>query len=416
LNPKFKSHIAYLIFTKNSEYSFFNQYKDNHMQHRNIIGQILKLPKDIAEIYLSKENLINMRMTGIVDGYYIKFVDSIEDIKNEYIKNKFIIVSTAEEVEIIHNNILNIPFILLSTELKTDEKQNLYNFDDLNIDKFQYIFENMLEKQNTDMQTYCNTLKEYTFSRDDSGKTINTDISINQDIYALSNLNTLNSIRVDVDTLNTRKDIKRDMETSINLINKIKAEIFHNLKTYEVEEANYFYDYIISDLSNNLDFQSNNKEYSKYKLKEKYVQEYEIIFEAIKFMKDYKFNETCPKSTNKFIEQYVNEKEYIEQLISIVSASYISPNIKLSLNDIGYSSILKEIGSIGRGDNSDKIHKAFLKLENKFSEDIDDWFDYMDATTLKRLKLVSNLPLEWINHGDLPLMIKNDVSRIPVSP
>jgi len=77
---------------------------------------------------------------------------------------------------------------------------------------------------------------------------------------------------------------------------------------------------------------------------------------------------------------------------------------------------LKEIGNIDRSKNNYKIHKSFLKLENQFHADLTDWFDYMDCKASKRLKLVSNLPLEWINHCELPLMIKNDVSRIPISP
>ena len=92
------------------------------------------------------------------------------------------------------------------------------------------------------------------------------------------------------------------------------------------------------------------------------------------------------------------------------------PNIKLSIKENKYISILKEIGDIDRSEDNYKIHKAFFKLENQFHTDLTDWFDYMDCEASKKLKLVSNLPLEWITHCELPLMIKNDVSRIPISP
>ena len=417
MNPKFKSHIAYIIFSENNRFTFFNHYNNNkHMHHKNTISQILHLPKDIAEVYSSKENLINMRMTGIVDGYHIEFIHDVNDINEILIKTKFIIVSNIKEIKAIFQNITDVPFILLSNILKTDEQINLYNFCDLSIEKFQFLFEKMLKKQDYNMQIYCNELKEYTFNRNNSELTINTDISIEKNLYTLSNLNTINSIRAKVKTTIKQPFSDKNIESPINLINKIKSEIFVNLKTNEIQEANYFYDYIISDLSNNLDFQMDTKNYTKHTLKNNNFKDFELIFDALKFIKIFDFKDNKYNLANEYISQYLSEKEYIEQLISVISSSYLSPNIKLSIKENKYISILKEIGTIDRSENNYKIHKAFLKLENQFNTDLTDWFDYMDCEASKRLKLVSNLPLEWINHCELPLMIKNDVSRIPISP
>jgi len=416
MNPKFNSHIAYLFLTKNNELTFFNHYENQHIKYRNIISQILKFPKDVAEIYLSKEELINMRMTGIVNGYYIDFINNLDDIYNIKYKTKFIIASDMLEVETIYKNIVGIPFVFLSSVLDTNEELNLYNFNDLDISKFQSIFEKMLLKQDKQTIDYCNELKEYTFSRNSSELFINTDISITNNLYTLSNVNTLNSIRVQVETNNDKSFTNKNIELSINLINKIKSEISKNLKSYEIEESNYLYDYIISDVSNNFDFLMDNKKYTKYKLKNNGIEDFGAIVDALKFIKSFDFKIDNNNSDNEYIDKYISEREYIEQLISVISASYIVPNIKLQIKENKYISILKEIGDVDRSKDSKKIHQSFLKLENQFNIDKIDWFDYMNCKTPKRLKLVSNLPLEWINHCELPLMIKNDVSRIPISP
>ena len=159
-----------------------------------------------------------------------------------------------------------------------------------------------------------------------------------------------------------------------------------------------------------------NKKYTKHKLKNNGVEDFEAIVDVLKFIKNFDFKNDNNDGDNEYIDKYISEKEYIEQLVSVISASYIVPNIKLQIKENKYISILKEIGNIDRSKDSKKINQSFLKLENQFNIDKTDWFDYMNCETSKKLKLVSNLPLEWINHCELPLMIKNDVSRIPISP
>jgi hypothetical protein len=413
MNPKYNSHIAYLILTDNSQQkSSFNHYYNEHIKHRQILGQIISLPKNIAEIYTSKEKLINMRMIGIIDGYYIRYVNDINEIQNYSIKTKFIVVSNNNEVERIYKTLVGIQFTLLSDILPTDERLNLYNFKDLSIEKFQTIFEDILKKQDQTMQNYYRELKKNTFNRNDSDLTIKTDIEINRDIYTLSNINTLHSIRVQL-AIKNKNYSSENTEQSIGLINHIKSKIFHNLKTYEFKEANHMYDYVISDLSKNLDFQINKKAYTTLMLKDK-LEDYEDFIKVLRFLKQYNFTEKAIDE-NKFIQEYIAEREYIEQLLSVLSSSYLAPNIKIPTKENDYISLLKEIGTVDRNKSS-KIHNSFAKLEKSFSKDIADSIDYMKCKSSYRLKLVSNLPLEWINHCELPLMIKNEVSRIPVSP
>lgn len=413
MNPKYNSHIAYLILEDgNQELTPFNHYYAERIKNRHIISNIVSLPKDIVEIYTSKENLINMRMTGLIDGYYIRYINDINEIQNYSIKTKFIVVSNNNEVERIYQTLVGIQFILISDILPTNETLNLYNFKDLSIEKFQTIFENMLKKQDTAIQNYCGQLKEYTFNRNSSDLTIKTDIEINRDIYTLSNINTLHSIRTQID-INNKNYTTENTEKSINLINHIKSEIFHNLKTYEIKEANHMYDYLISDLSKNLDFQITPKAYTTVTLKDK-LEDYEDFIKALRFLKQYNFTETTINE-NKYIQKYIAEREYIEQLISVLSSSYMVPNIKIPTKENDYISLLKELGAVDRS-QSPKINQSYSKLEKKFSEDITDSLDYMRCESSYKLKLISNLPLEWINHCGIPLMIKNDVSRVPMSP
>lgn len=413
MNQKYNSHIAYLILVDNNqELTPFNHYYSKHIKYRHILSKVISLPKDVPEIYTAKENLINMRMTGLMDGYYIRYIKDIDEIQNYSIKTKFIVVSNKHEVERICRTLVGNQFTLLSNILPTDESLNLYNFEDLSIEKFQTIFEDMLKKQDQAIQNYCREIKEDTFNRNSSDLTIKTDVEISRDIYTLSNINTLHSIRAQV-AIKNKNYSSENTERSVNLIRYIWGKIFQNLKTYEIKEANHMYDYVISDLSKNLDFQINPKAYTTVTLKDK-LEDYEDFIKALRFLKQYNFTETTIDE-NKFIQDYIAEREYIEQLISVLSSSYLAPNIKLSTKESNYVSLLKEIGTIDRT-QSHKIHKSYSKLEKKFSEDITDSLDYMRCDSSYKLKLVSNLPLEWIKHGGLPLMIKNEVSRVPISP
>ena len=408
-NSKNLAKITYLILIERSEVTPFNKYEKLKIQKQNIISNILTLPRNIYEIYMTKENMIYQRIKGLIDGYDINYIYDIDEIKNYTASTKCIVISEIDDIIKIGKKYKE-PIIFLSENLNDDESINLYNLTSLTVKKFQNIFEELLNYHNRRVQQEFLEIKEFSLT-EKTGEYINIESLLNDNLYTSSNLLTLKSMRANFSWEKDDEILVDNIKESIDLIEYITTDIYNNLhKSIPIKPI---YQYLISDMSYNLDFSLNNKAYTKHSLyKNKYV--VENLDEFVKSLQLIKRNEISINSKNDYITDYYNERLYIEKLISIQTASFCIPNIKLSINNNKYKALLKEIGKFSR-DNNSNINKSFLNLEKQFSNDIKDWFTYINNDYSVELKLVSNLPLEWCPHNGLPLMIKNEVSRIPVS-
>jgi len=401
--------ITYLILIERSEVTPFNKYEKLKIQKQNVISNILTLPRNIYEIYMTKENMIYQRIKGLIDGYDINYIYDIDEIKNYTTSTKCIIISEIDDIIKIGKKYKE-PIIFLSENINDDESINLYNLTSLTVKKFQNIFEELLNYHNRRAQKEFSEIKEFSLT-EKTGEYINIESLLTEHLYTSSNLLTLKSMRANFSWEKDDEILVENIKESIDLIEYITTDIYNNLhKSILIKPI---YQYLISDISYNLDFSLNNKAYTKYSLsKNNYV--VENLDEFVKSLQLIKKNEISINSKNDYITDYYNERLYIEKLISIQTASFCIPNIKLSIHNNNYKALLKEIGKFSR-DNNSNINQSFLKLEKQFSNDIKDGFTYINNDYSVELKLVSNLPLEWCPHNGLPLMIKNEVSRIPVS-
>ena len=403
--------ITYLILIEQSEVSHFNKYEKLKIQQQNIISHILKLPKDIYEIYMTKENMIYQRIKGLVDGYDIKYIYDISEIEKYPTITKCIIVSKLEDIKVILENV-NTPIIFLSENLNDDESKNLYNLTSLSVNKFQNLFERLLEYYDSKAQQEFSEIKEFSIT-EKTGECINIEPLLTEHLYTSTNLLTLKSMRASFSFEEEYEILEENIKASINLIKYITNDIYKNL--HQGMPIKPIYQYLLSDISYNLDLSLKEKEYTKHSLIKNAtnINNLDEFIDSLKFIKK-NYLLVNSTSSNQYIIDYIQERSYIEKLIAIQTSSFCIPNIKLPIHNNNYKALLKEIGNYAR-DNNHNINKSFLKLEEQFKKDIADWFTYIDNDYSIELKLVSNLPLEWCPHDGLPLMIKNEVSRIPVS-
>jgi len=402
--------ITYLILIEKSKVSHFNQYEKLKIKQQNVISYILTLPRNLYEVYMTKENIIYQRTKGIIDGYDINYIYDISEINFFSTSIKCIVVSKLEDIEKIVEQI-KIPIIFLSENLYTDESINLYNLSSISVKNFQTIFEELLKAYDSKVQQEFFEIKKISIT-EKTGEYIDIEPLLTEQLYTSSNLLTLKSMRANFSWEREDEIVDESIIESINLIKNITVNFFKNL--HKDTPFKPIYQYLLSDVSYNLDFSLHDKEYTKHSLikNQSDVDNLDDFTDSLKFIKnDLLINND---NSNKYIIDYYNERSYIEKLIAIQTSSFCIPNIKLSIHNNKYKALLKEIGKYSR-DNNPNINKSFLKLEKQFSNDIKDWFTYIDNDYSVELKLVSNLPLEWCPHNNLPLMIKNEVSRIPVS-
>ncbi|SKC69787.1 CHAT domain-containing protein [Paraburkholderia hospita] len=109
--------------------------------------------------------------------------------------------------------------------------------------------------------------------------------------------------------------------------------------------------------------------------------------------------------------------------LALFAARTVTPVLRLEPAINSFRPILARIGSLSRGDNPRRIHKlnvAVSELMSTMTKSISA--PYMEliarqpASPRQGIKLVTDLPLEWLAVGDLPLMMAFETSRSPVTP
>lgn len=120
--------------------------------------------------------------------------------------------------------------------------------------------------------------------------------------------------------------------------------------------------------------------------------------------------------SNAMVFQYYKERLLIEALISLYAASYASYCIKIPLANKTVFGALKDIGIIDRGRERGKIDNRALSFKSELENLLKAPLNLIPNVFTSAIKIVSNLPIEWAHHNGLPLMVRHEVSRIPISP
>jgi hypothetical protein len=105
--------------------------------------------------------------------------------------------------------------------------------------------------------------------------------------------------------------------------------------------------------------------------------------------------------------------------VSIYSCNNFAPALRLPpiLNSIRVD--LQKIGECSRGRKQKinrKINNLFVNIANKLSSSVPPEFMQLIDSAFNYIKVIADAPLEWLPVRKLPLMIRFDVSRVPVTP
>lgn len=386
--------------------TYFNQFPNEYISKINVLRKISRLPKDLCEVFCSKEISIMHRISGIFDGYTIDFVREHSEILK--IKNTIKVIFTSGEIE--HS--LKLPqalYISNSCNIRTGNYE--CSFDELSQCKIRSYIKDTV-KNLTLEQAKCISELEEMYAGDVSNESIYSDYEFNRSLSTEANLIVLESAKLDFSYESSRYECPdEDLTETINVINCIKNKISRNIPPKVSIKHN---DIIISDMSINLDFQVNKQDYSQNALKHEGESEPRQLEKTIKMLLRNDINEKTERS--KYVDMAYSERLLIEVILGLHSCAHLTPNVKIPLSNVDLYATLKDIGINDRNDNQSSLKKKFKVLIDTLQNKVSDKLEYLSENYSSAIKVVSNLPIEWVPHNGLPLMVRHDVSRVPVSP
>lgn len=408
-------NIHYLVILDSSKMTFFNHYYEDLIDKRKFLLKILSLPKDLSELFCDKEHRLNHRMVGAFSGYKIDiisrdYVDNLENlIKSAYqykIEYKVIFSSSVENIP--KDNLT----LLISDCLPTDRNNNIINLNDLTKQVIYEFVNDSYSKLKEFQKEIIDKFKEMYATHKKDG--IFSDVILYSTLYNYSNIKILQSIPVNFpETVNGNifEYNQQNQEELVNFFDYIKHHINRHFQSSS--QTIRPVDYVISDLSNNLDFLLMKDDYTENQLRKKEYDRPRELVQAIKLINQNNINSN--NNANSYVDAYINERYLIETIIAIRCASFFTANIKLPISNNEFVSKLVEIGKSDRNDRK-KINILLGRLIQSLSKKVDSPLGYLDKNFCSSLKIISNLPIEWAHHEALPLMIRHEVSRVSVSP
>lgn len=407
MNYHFFINICYSIIIEDEYLSFFNEYPNDLIKKTPFIEKISSLPKDVSEIFTDKEHLINHRITGLFPGYTIKFCNDLIEFNNS--PYRFNVVFSSSEDAATYN-----PFVLTVTDkIESDALKNIINICDLNSNHIsEWVAKNYANLCNSEKNALSQFRDMY---KDHERAVLDVDFDFLDNFYTRVNMRVLESIQLRLRKYKATDYFQYELsaqQEAVDYINIVRSHIREVFAT--CQNSAMPVDYLISDTSNNLDFLLDKNSYSANALRHEGYKDEKLLEKTIKAINQNKLTKAC--GDNYYLKSYIDEKILTDCLISLRCASFVTPNIKLSIANSQVVSKLVILGNCDRSMDQKKISKIFSNLLYELNSKTDDWYNFLNAKYYSKIKLVSNLPLEWTIHNGLPLMIRHEVSRIPVSP
>lgn len=405
MNNNYLTKIIYAIHSPSSEQNlnltWANNFDQRLLQRSSALTVISRLQKNIFEIFSDTEHSIRYRISIFFDGYTVRLINSIREInESPYYIN---VIFTEESIDPEECPLGTI--IVFLGEISECRNDHIHH-SKISPSIFKKKVLELINKSDKNQISVFNEIKELS-STDNEYTEINLEPVLSENFYSQSSILALKSNRVKAETIKCENIYeKSNTETIINIFNHIKTEVRKNIKIDFPYETTYFY---ITDLSSNLELSSKNNEFtdSENKLRNRDLEE------AIKFSKNGRISDEV--SENPYISELENERSLLSNLIGLSAANDVCPVIKIKLNNNEAYNQIKTFRSTDNR-NPQKIHRAMAKLRDIFSPHMDCWLEYVDSHPSAPIKLISNLPLEWSFHQGLPLIVRHEVSRIPITP
>lgn len=384
--------------------SFPNQYESRLIEVGKIFQKISKLQKDYAEIFSDKEVAIRNRMSGVYDGYEVCFIESFEELKSKPNVLKVLFSNTLP-----NKDDTDFRTIVVTTEDTFSEMKGYLNLENLTPISLKKRAMDLVSSLSIEQQAVLCELRDFVgFESEYSDLDLATEVQ--DGFYNRINIAVLESLRVKV----RRSGISSTFSTSetealVELIIQIRLHIFEKMGTGGIAPAVQMY---FSDTSSSVEFYKNTNKYKEI-LQEKRSIDGKTLKEAIQFSERGHVSENEQK--NALVAELESERLLLDALITLDAANNVAPVVKLPLSN---NKAFSQIGKLAASDRraGRKTHALMQQVREAFSQYFDNWLEYADVSPSLAIKLVSNLPLEWTHHQGLPLMIRHEVSRIPVTP
>lgn len=384
--------------------SFPNQYESRHVAVNNIFQKISNLQKDYAEIFSDKEVAIRNRMIGVFDGYEVCFIESFEELKSKPNALKVLFSNTLPNKDDTDSRT-----IVIITEDSLPETEKYLHLQSLTPNFLKNRAVDLISSLSGDQQATLRELRELVgFESAYSDLEVATEVQ--DGFYNRINIAVLESLRVKVRRNGVSSTFNmRDTEALVNRIIQIRSHIFETMGTGGIAPAVQMY---FSDTSSSFEFYKNKNKYNEISLGNRSV-DVKVLREAIKFSDRGLVSEN--NQENVFVAELENERLLLDALITLNAANNVAPVVKLPLSN---NKAFFLVGNLAASDRraGRKTHALMKQVREAFSQYFDNWLEYADSSSSLAIKLVSNLPLEWTHHQGLPLMIRHEVSRIPVTP
>lgn len=384
--------------------TFFNEYRKDYLDKIHILRKIAELPKDLADVYGSKETMIKHRLSGLFDGYQIYFISDLAELSN--IENIVKVVFLSEKlIESDHQA------LFVSNSHIDAQHCSLCSLKEVNVKIISSYVDSLAADFNNDFTKYVSEIKEL-YEKDSSSEKIEFDGVLARCISTEANLIALTSSRLNFSYESSKYECEdEDVVETVNLINHIRNEIIKNTEIATSIEAP---EIVFSDMSMSLDFQLNKSNFTANALRHEGFNNPEELEDIIK--NSLRGIQEGLSKENLYAEELYNEKLLQEVLLGLYLCGHLTPHVKLPLSNRDIFSLLKDVGICDRRSKNSGLKKKFRQLVNQMDLKVTSWFEYLNDKRPSTVKLLSNLPIEWSTHNELPLMVRHDVSRIPVSP
>ncbi|KFF71786.1 hypothetical protein IW01_07580 [Pectobacterium brasiliense] len=375
--------ICYIIKTAEaiSDKTFFFNIEKNKVDKVKIIEFITKLPINIFYLSITPEEKIESKLTGTTNGYVIRFIREWDEITEIPYKIKVIFSDSTPP-----SHLTNLAHLISDSEILDHVKVT------------ENIYDHISKVMKIDKKTSQTMMPVNSFS-------------VNKDTYSHSTLLSLESNDYTFNYNEKNNNNEKILQLHTNIVNYVCRQINNG----DIKYLNKF-SYILTDFSIDSYFIEHKKELSKSNLRKQNQEQCEAdsIYNSIVLAKNSIVNGDIE---NIHFQDYISEINYIDTLIGVYSCSTFSPTLKSDcyINDV-YNE-MSELAKLERSNKyNEKVKLLSKKISYKLTENSKNIIYHLEQSAIHPIKIISNLPLEWIRSNKLPLMINSPVSRIPKTP
>ncbi|EHP4799122.1 CHAT domain-containing protein [Salmonella enterica subsp. enterica serovar Sangera] len=361
--------------------TFFFEIEKNKIDKIEILRFITKLPINIHYFTMTLEDRVESKLKGLTNGYVIKIIQSWDEVSKIPYQIK-VIFSDERIPSHLDNSVCVIEPSKITDPIRTTK------------DIYAYISNNM----KIESMISARTIPANNFI-------------VSEDTYSRSTLLSFESNGYTFKYSDNSNENHKLLSLHTNTVNYIQEQE-HNR---DIMYLNKF-SYILTDFSIDNFFIEKKKELSKSNLRKKYdnKEDADKIYESITLAKNSIVN---GDEINQYYKYYLSEINYIDTLIGIYSCSTFSPTLKSDcyINDV-YSDMNDLANAERRNNYNDKVGLLSRRISTILTKKCENIAYNLEQSAIHPIKIISNLPLEWVLSNKLPLMINCPVSRIPKTP